>query len=575
MEMNLSNILGANPYFVGVKGKQIIYSDDFHAAMYQKIHDDGMTYVEAYNALGFSTKVLGVGRANCAGQRAVAAAKCGKLHTIQPAKYDGSKCIDWNQLAGMAVYEQNANMTARLLYLEEMLEMLRYVPVKIGNEEYSLKTRIENVDQFELVNRFIANNPQYTIQQSLAMFGVNSDSYYTWRSRQDKRAAAKEAEDDQEHRIMEAIRQVCHKLGYNPGKRQMQIYLKRDHSINAGLRRVKRIMNLMRIQPTLPKKDAYKNQVTYNHPMASPDNKLMRNFYIGPRKVVLTDITYIYFGRTRELLYLCVFYDPFTREVLGFSIDDRMTVELVKAAYNKMMEKHGAEFKNPGVFLHSDQGSQYLETSFKQLLTDDGFIQSVSRRGNSQDNAPMESFFGRMKSRIMDVLALCPNKKTAISLVEGYMNAYNNEQYQHTLAGLTPAEFYFYSITGVYPCDEYYGVRKDKLLSVKELIAARRKTADAKAAKRREDYARKKATPLGIVESDLQKIQKRLRSLTTLKQNAEEEIGVLKKVQTKAMAALTFLRTAADDVIRQLLGCNENWKIYPQLDYISDMDGMF
>lgn len=575
MEMNLASILGENPYFVGVKGKQIIYSDDFHAAMYQKIHEDGMTYVEAYNALGFNTRVLGIGRANCAGQRAVAAAKCGKLYTVEPAKYDGSKCVDWEQLAGMSVYEQNANMTARLLYLEEMLEMLRYVPVKIGNEEYSLKTRIENVDQFELVDRFIAGNPKYTIQQSLAMFGVNSDSYYTWRSRCDDRAAAKAAEDDEEHCIMEAIRQICHKLGYNPGKRQMQVYLKRDHGIGAGLRRVKRIMNLMRIQPTLPKKDAYKNQVTYNHPMASPDNKLMRNFYIGPRKVVLTDITYIYYGRTRALLYLCVFYDPFTREVLGFSVDDRMTVELVKTAYSRMMETHGAEFKNPGVFLHSDQGSQYLETSFKQLLTDDGFIQSVSRRGNSQDNAPMESFFGRMKSRIMDVLALCPDKKTAIRLVEGYMDAYNNEHYQYTLAGLTPAEFYFYSITGVYPCDEYYGVRKEELLSVKDLIAARRKAADVKAAKRRESYARKKATPRGIVESDLQKVEKRLRSLTALKRDAEEEIGVLEKLRSKIAAALAFLKKAADDVIRQLLGSNENWKLYPQLDYISDMDGMF
>lgn len=117
-------------------------------------------------------------------------------------------------------------------------------------------------------------------------------------------------------------------------------------------------------------------------------------------------------------------------------------------------------------------------------MTDDGFIRSVSRRGNSQDNAPMESFFGRMKSHIMDILALCPDIETAIRLVEGYMDAYNNENYQYTLAGLTPAEFYFYSVTGVYPCDEYYG-----------------------ATKRRESYARQKATPQGIVERDLLKIE--------------------------------------------------------------------
>ena len=78
-----------------------------------------------------------------------------------------------------------------------------------------------------------------------------------------------------------------------------------------------------------------------------------------------------------------------------------------------------------------------------------------------------------------------------------------------------------------------------------------------------------------IVESDLQKVEKRLRSLTALKRDAEQEIGVLERLRSKIAAALTFLKKATDDVICQLLGSNENWKLYPQLDYISDMDGMF
>lgn len=574
MEMNLMEILGGNQYFKGLKGNQIIYTNDFHPAMYRLIQG-GMTYVQAYNALGFDTSVLGVGRANCAGQRAMAAAKDGSLFIVDPANYDGSKAMDWEKLDGMSVHEQNACLKAHLLYMEELLEMLRYVPVMIGEDEYFLKTRIENVNQFELVDRFIAWAPGYTIQQCLAMFGVNSDSYYTWKTRRVERAKAKAAEDDEEKRIMEAIRQVCRKLGYNPGKRTMQLYLRRDHGISIGLRRIKRIMKKMRIQPTRPKKDAYKNQVTYNHPMASPDNKLMRNFYIGPRRVVLTDITYIYFGALRSLLYLCVFYDPFTREVLGFAADDRMTVGLVKEAYGRMMRDHGSELRNPGVYLHSDQGSQYLETSFKQLLTDDGFIQSVSRRGNSQDNSPMESFFGRMKSHIMDILALCPDMDTAIRLVEGYMDAYNNENYQYTLAGLTPAEYYFYSVTGVYPCDEYYGVRREELLSIKELIAARRRAADLKAAKRRESYAKQKASPKGIVERDLLKTERRLRSLTALKEDTEEEIGILEGLQAKMKEALEFLSTAGSEVLQRLVESNENWKQYPQLAYIYEMDGMF
>ncbi|WP_425458359.1 DDE-type integrase/transposase/recombinase [Catenibacterium mitsuokai] len=61
-----------------------------------------------------------------------------------------------------------------------------------------------------------------------------------------------------------------------------------------------------------------------------------------------------------------------------------MDVSLVQKAFNNMMENHKDEFpKNLEVYCHSDQGSQYLSTSFKQLLNENDFIQSMSRRGNS------------------------------------------------------------------------------------------------------------------------------------------------------------------------------------------------
>ncbi len=562
--MKITEELKGNRYFTGMKGQQIIYSDDFYPAMYEKIRA-GMTYVEAYNASGFDTALLGVNRANNVGKRVMAAAKAGKL--ADPAKFDGSKPMDWEKVLQKSVYEQNAWLTARILYLEEVLEARQYVTLKIGGENYNFKSC--KLNRFELVERFIEKHPEYNIQKCLFMFGVNSEGYYSWRSRKNERN--KVAADNEENRIMEAIRQICRKAGYNPGKRQMQVYLKRDHGISAGLRRIKRIMNFMRIEPTLPKKDAYKNQVAYNHPMSCPDNKLKQNFFIGPRKVILTDITYIYYGPSRKLLYLCVFYDPFTREVLGFAVDKRMTVELVKKAYSGMMKKHGHELKNPDIYIHSDQGSQYLETSFKQLLSDDDFIRSVSRRGNSQDNAPMESFFGRMKSHIMNILALCPNSETAIRLVEGYMNAYNNEKYQYSLAGLTPTEFYFYCVSGVYPCDEYYGIKKNELLSVQDLIAARRKTADIKAAKRREAYA-KKASSKNIVEKDLLKVRRRINAL---KRNTESEMRKLMVLQEEIQVALKFVKNATDDVLLQLTESHENWRKYPELNYIYKMDELF
>ena len=107
-----------------------------------------------------------------------------------------------------------------------------------------------------------------------------------------------------------------------------------------------------------------------------------------------------------------------------------MTAELVKTAYDAMMEKHRTELHRAECVIHSDQGSQYLSTTFQKLLSDDDFIQSVSGRGNSQDNAPMESFFGRMKCELLDLVALCPDADSVAKMINGYMAAYNNQHYQ-------------------------------------------------------------------------------------------------------------------------------------------------
>ena len=65
------------------------------------------------------------------------------------------------------------------------------------------------------------------------------------------------------------------------------------------------------------KKDAYKHQATHNHEYAAPLNVVKQDFYIGPRKIILTDITYLYYGPARTPVYLCAFKDAYTKEILG------------------------------------------------------------------------------------------------------------------------------------------------------------------------------------------------------------------------------------------------------------------
>lgn len=108
-----------NEFVTGFKEDRLYYSKDFDIAMYKKIHDEGMTYVQAYNALGFDTNVLGEDRANAAGKRVMQKARDNKLFTIDASNYDGS--VPMEQMGNLTPEEERAYLKARNHYLEEML----------------------------------------------------------------------------------------------------------------------------------------------------------------------------------------------------------------------------------------------------------------------------------------------------------------------------------------------------------------------------------------------------------------------------------------------------------------------
>ena len=421
-----------------------------------------------------------------------------------------------------------------------------------------------------------------TVEGCLKMFGVSKSGYYAWKKRREDRKKRKEEEKKELKQIMERFRAIVKKLGFVPGKRTFRTYMFREYEFNISVKRCRRIMKMMNLVANVPKKDAYKGQATHNHRATAPDNKVKQDFYIGPRKVVLTDITYLYYGRYRSVLYFCAFRDAYTREILGRAAGTRMTVDLVKKAYDGMMEKHSKELKkNTDVYVHSDQGSQYLSTTFKELLSDDDFVQSASRRGNSQDNAPMESFFGQMKCRIIDLVALCPDAETAIKLMEGYIDEYNDGIYQYSLAGLTPSEYYTYVTTGIYPCDSYFGVKSTELMSVGELVAARLEEARKKQAKVKEQAKAKReaaeqfvSAPTLVVSRDQERLRREKSKWEKTRELSEKQISHIEEILEKTKAALKFMSKASKDILEELK-YPQNWKKYKELDYVYEMNELF
>jgi hypothetical protein len=209
----------------------------------------------------------------------------------------------------------------------------------------------------------------------------------------------------------------------------------------------------------------------------------------------------------------------------------------------------------------------------------------------------MESFFGSMKCRIMDLVALCTTYESAAKLVMNYLDEYNTEHYRYELAGLTPAEYYIYVTTGIYPCDDYYGVKPEEMMTVSKLVEQRMEIAAAKEAKRRERRAARKAyiddgeihgTALGRVAGDKQIVLRLIGRYEGVKieanawieknreeiRSAQEAIDDLKSILVHIEQAELFMRTLTPEELQKLKHAG-NWSKYPQLDYRYEMAGLY
>ena len=413
------------------------------------------------------------------------------------------------------------------------------------------------------------------------MFGVSKSGYYAWLERKkDKKGIQAKREADERH-VKEMMLAVIRKRsGVIPGKRTFRLDIWREFGERVNVKRISRLMKSMKLVAQKPIKDAYKHQASHNHPCAAPANRVDQNFFIGPRQVILTDITYLYYGRYRETFYLCVFRDAYTRENLGWASGSEMDVGLIKRAYDMMMDIHGEELKSKcGVYIHSDQGSQYLSTTFEQLLADDGFVQSVSARGNSQDNAPMESFFGRLKTDILALVAMCNSLDVATRLVDGYLREYNTERYQYGLAGLTPCEFYEYATTGVYPLESYFGVPREDMMAVGDLKKVRRAYADKQAKKRREASKKHRdemrmINPINRIHRDQGILDHMISQWRQTKNRADIQIDHLKEILESTKSALAYVLSLTDEK-RDELRDPLNWRKHEELNYVFAMNEMF
>jgi putative transposase len=200
----------------------------------------------------------------------------------------------------------------------------------------------------------------------------------------------------------------------------------------------KRVVRLMQINGIKAfRKKKYRRTANPKQNKAVAENLLMRDFRAeGPNKIWLGDITYI---RTKEgFLYLAVVLDMFSRMPVGYNMQSYSRIPLVLDAFRKAIESRG----NPGsLIFHSDQGTQYASEEFKQMLKEYGVIQSMSRKGNCYDNAPMESFFHTLKTELSYFGRFNTRKQAEYEVINYIDNFYTSSRLHSSLNYKSPKEF--------------------------------------------------------------------------------------------------------------------------------------
>lgn len=214
-----------------------------------------------------------------------------------------------------------------------------------------------------------------------------------------------------------------------------------------NIKKIRRLMNKYGLFCPVRKANPYRRMAKALRTNHVADNLVNRGFEdYGPRKVLLTDITYIpYDGR---FCYLSTILDAFTKQILSYVLSESLELDFVLKSVEQLIEDHGVSL-SAETLIHSNQGCHYTSYRFIQIVKDAELRQSMSRRGNCWDNAPQESFFGHMKDEID--LSGCERFQQVKDIIDDWMDYYNNDRYQWQLAKLSPNEYYHYITTGIYP----------------------------------------------------------------------------------------------------------------------------
>jgi putative transposase len=271
---------------------------------------------------------------------------------------------------------------------------------------------------------------EYPVRLLCRVLEVSQSGFHAWLTRAPSRRARTR------ERLKVAALAAHQRTRQTYGAQRLQKELAADgfRVSLSTLKRVRRELGLRCVQ----QKKRFRVQTTDSgHALPVAPNLLAQEFRVKrPDEVWTADITYV--ATAEGWLYVAAIKDLFAGEIVGRSFGERMTTDLVARALEQAVATRRPA---PGLMHHSDRGSQYCSHEYQSLLRAGGINASMSRKGNCYDNAPVESFFGTLKTELVHHRRYQTRAEAAREIREYIDLFYNRQRRQVRLGYLSPTAY--------------------------------------------------------------------------------------------------------------------------------------
>lgn len=269
---------------------------------------------------------------------------------------------------------------------------------------------------------------QYPVSRMCRVLRVSRTGYLQWRVR------APSARQRSNDKLGAQLRVIHAETGRNYGRiRLWKVLTQRGQQV--GQERVRRLMKLNGLRSVYRR--PYRVTTRSEHAKPVAENLLDRRFHQGAaNRAWVADITYVPTGE--GWLYLAAVLDLASRRIVGWSISERMPAKLVcdALAMAYFRRKPAA-----GLIVHSDRGVQYASHAYRAQLGQYQMVQSMSRKANCWDNAPMESFFKSLKVELVHRCRYPTRDEARADIVNWIEGFYNARRLHSALDYQSPVQF--------------------------------------------------------------------------------------------------------------------------------------